>query len=119
MPRMTHAEWLAYEARRNKIAVNSDGVDKESDLHDEVISFCRTKGWLCFHSRMDKRPTNAVGTPDFILARSDGSTIYVECKRRGAKCSPAQNAMLAWLRQNGQKAFVVSSMTEFLSICDT
>lgn len=89
-------------------------VVREKDLHEEIINECARREWIAFHSRMDRRPTNQVGTPDFIIATNDGRTFYIECKRPGAKCTPAQNAMLAWLKKNQQKWAVVTSLQEFI-----
>lgn len=106
------AEMLSRTNRRAEPA-STEGVEKESDLHDQIQQFCRDRGWVCIHSRMDRAATNQVGTPDFILGADDGRVFWIECKRKNAKCSPAQNAMLAWLLKNGQKACVVRSMAEF------
>lgn len=115
--RMTHAEFLAYEARRGKPAVNSDGVEKESDLHDEILEYCKQRGWVCIHSRMDRKTTNACGTPDFIVALTDGRTVYAEAKRKGGKLSPSQQATLAWLLHNRQTAGVVTTLQDFITLC--
>ena len=112
---LQYREMLMKERNRNAEAPPiGHGVSREKDLHEEIEQFCRYKGWVCFHSRMDKRQTANLGMPDFVIATDDGRTIYVEAKRKGGKCSPAQNAMLAWLLKNKQKAFVVQSMEEFL-----
>lgn len=91
-------------------------TERESDLHDQIVSTCKARGWIIFHARMDCRTTYPLGTPDFIIATDDGRTIYVEAKARNGKLSPAQNAMLAWLRKNQQQCYVVSSIEEFRQI---
>lgn len=113
---MNLAEYLLLEARVNsKRGMPSPSVELESDLHEDIIKFCREqpKPWVCLHSRMDRRPTNNLGTPDFIIVTHDGRVFFVEAKRRLGKCSPAQNALLAWLTKNGAKAGIVRSMQEF------
>jgi hypothetical protein len=65
---------------------------------------------------MDRRHTNAVGTPDFIIAGEMGNTYWVECKRRGAKATPAQQATIAHLQKLRHCAGIVSSMSEFLEL---
>lgn len=94
---------------------NATSVAREEDLHDQIIQFCREQPqpWVCFHSRMDKRQHANLGMPDFVVATHDGRTIYAEAKRRGGKCTPAQNAMLHWLERNHQIAGVVTSLEEF------
>lgn len=90
-------------------------VEREKDLHDQIINFCAEQPhpWICLHSRTDRRATNNLGTPDFVIVTDTGRVWFVECKRRLGKCSPAQNAMLAWLRKNGANAGVVFSLNEF------
>lgn len=100
-----------------KRAASTEGVAREKDLHEQIQEFCASKGWICIHSRYDRPATNQAGTPDCIIATDDGRTLWVELKRRGGKCSPAQNAMLAWLVKNKQKAFVASSLQEFVELC--
>lgn len=108
-------QWLIdYEAKRNPRPPITSGVESESALHDSILEECKRRGWIAFHSRMDKPQTGNVGTPDFIIAASDGRTFYVECKRKGGKCSAAQNATLAWLALNKQISGVVSSLEEFI-----
>lgn len=92
------------------------GTEREKDLHDEIIETCKARGWVIFHARTDCRTTYPLGTPDFIIATDDGRTLYVEAKARNGKLSPAQNAMLAWLRKNQQECYVVSSIEEFRQI---
>lgn len=116
MSGISHAQYVEMLSRLNPARVQrgASAVEIEKDLHDEIEQWCRAHGWVCIHSRTDKHATNAIGTPDFILGADDGRVFWIECKRRGGKCSPAQNAMLAWLLKNKQKAFVVQSMSEFL-----
>lgn len=92
-----------------------DAVQRESDLHDQIIKFCaeQPQPWVCLHSRTDRRATNNLGTPDFIIVTHTGAVWFVECKRKGSKLRPAQNAMLAWLRKNKANAGVVFSLNEF------
>lgn len=115
------SEWFRdYErrqaAKKGALVVSGKGVEQESDLHDEIIKECARRGWIPFHSRMDRPQTGNVGTPDFIIATDDGRTLYVECKRRKGKLTIAQQATLHWLLANKQIAFVVTSLDEFLRL---
>lgn len=103
---------------RNHPSVRGDAVERESDLHDEIIKFCRVQPqpWVCLHSRMDQRATNNLGTTDFIIVTHTGKVWFIEAKRKGGKLRPAQNAMLAWLTKNGANAAVVFSKDEFKSL---
>jgi hypothetical protein len=105
-----------YEARRNPTAKTTAGVESESLLHEQIMDYCKSRGWIAFHSRMDKPQHATLGMPDFVIATDDGRTIYAECKKKGAKCSPAQNAVLAWLAHNKQICGVVTTLEEFAAL---
>ncbi len=85
----------------------------ESDLHDEIIAFCRSKGWYYIHSRTDRPTTNQVGCPDFCIVMDGGRIVFLEVKRPGSKPTPAQAATIAWLRKLGASAHIVHDMQEF------
>lgn len=61
--------------------VPEDAVERESDLHDDIIALCKTNGWYYVHSRRDKATTNAVGTPDFIIAAEPKRWMCPGCER--------------------------------------
>lgn len=111
---LQYAEMLL-RTRKHETVQAESLVEREKDLHDQIIKFCaeQPQPWVCLHSRTDKRQHSNLGTPDFIVATHDGRTIYAEAKRRGGKCTPAQNVMLHWLQRNGQIAGVVTSLEEF------
>lgn len=85
------------------------GPALERDLHDQIIDLCRSRGWFYVHSRMDRKSTTGVGTPDFVIALPGGATLWLECKRKGGKTTTEQAAALAQLRRNGHLACVVDS----------
>lgn len=122
---MTQAEYLAYQVRQQRIAPYAqeartpDCVSFESELHDQIIAECRRRSWPYVHSRMDQRSTVAVGVADFIILRDGGSPLIIECKRKGSKATPAQQAFLAHCRKNGYVAGIVRSFEEFLHVCVT
>jgi hypothetical protein len=91
------------------------GPDRESDLHDDILRHCRDNGWLCVHSRMDRRSTNAVGTPDFIIV-TPGTVLFVEAKMPGKKLRPEQRAFAAHIRKLGWPHATVHTFTEFLEV---
>lgn len=97
----------------------------EGDLHDDIIAYCKARGWLYVHSRMDQKTTTAVGVSDFIIFYKAFSKVspkgwpklaLIECKRPGKKQSPAQLAWAAHALKNGFKVHVVVSMEEFVKI---
>lgn len=89
-------------------------VARESDLHDAILAYCRSRGWPVVHSRMDVPQTAGVGTPDFVVALPGGRTVWVEAKAAGGKLRPEQAAWLAALQAKGHTAAVVRSLPDFL-----
>ncbi len=93
-------------------------VDKEGTLHDEILKYCKAKGWPRVHARMDVPATSEVGTPDFVIAMPGPRTLWVECKAGKNKPSPDQLAWMAMLKLVGHEAYVIHSFTEFLEIVE-
>lgn len=113
--RMTQAEWLAYEARRHKPAVNSDGVDDESDLHNEIIRHCKDRGWIYFHGSMATKTHRTKGEPDFTIWADAGRKYAFECKSKAGKLSTDQLALIAQAEKLGHTIHVISSYEQFIA----
>lgn len=92
----------------------SNECENESQLHEDIIEYCKSKGWYYVHSRMDQRSTNAIGTPDFIIAIDGGKTLWIECKIPGKKATIFQLAALTHLNKLQHKARLVTSMDGFV-----
>lgn len=124
MSKQFSTEWFnEYEARQRAkqhplVLSKENAVEKESDLHGDIHEECRRRGWIPFTSSMAHKTRRKIGEPDFIIATNDGRTLYVECKSRTGKITPAQQATLHWLLHNKQIAFVVTSIEEFRRIVD-
>lgn len=95
---------------------SGSSAQREAELHDEILEFCRSRQWPVVHSRMDRPATCGVGTPDFVVALPGGATVWVEAKRAGGKPTTAQLAWLAALGRVGHIAGVVRSLPEFIAI---
>lgn len=109
-----YADMLARTQRNlGRLPPVGEPVPIESELHDEIIRVCKCRGWFYVHARMDKRTTQACGTPDFIIADGNGETYWIECKRKGSKPTPEQLATICHLRHNGHIAGIVTNMAEF------
>jgi hypothetical protein len=94
----------------------SNQADDESKLHEEILGYCRSKGWPVVHSRMDRPSTSSVGSPDFVVACDEGRTIWAEAKTGKGKLSTEQHAWIMALKSNGHKAGVVRSLQEFIEL---
>lgn len=88
----------------------------ESGLHDKILDYATSKGWAIVHSRMDKRSTVGIGTPDFILGADNGVTYWIEAKRKGGKPTIEQLGRILMLKTLGHKAAIVYSFEEFLEV---
>ena len=116
MSRISMADFLKITARLEpKQHTSKTGVDKESDLHADIIQYCRSKGWLFFHGAMCAETHRTEGEPDFLIFRP-GGFLLVECKTRTGKLSIAQQSVSAQAKQLGHTVHIVRSMEEFLKL---
>jgi hypothetical protein len=88
----------------------------EKELQGQIRSILGHKGIVAIQSRMDKRTSNQVGTPDFLFA-VDGKAVCWECKLPGGKLSPEQERMKELLAHepNGWTYRVIHSVDEALA----
>lgn len=119
---MTHAEYLSFLSRSRRVnglaKTTGELVDVESNLHDEILAYCRQHHCYVVHSRMDRATTNAVGVPDFIVALPGGRTIWIEAKSKKGKLTPAQNGVRIALNSLGHRWACVRNFGEFLEACN-
>jgi VRR-NUC domain len=98
--------------------VASSGGTEESGIHDDIADYCKSRGWLAFHGSMAHRARRTLGEPDFVIARHDGVTLYVEVKTKTGKLSPEQQAIGHALTALGQRWAVVRSLEEFVAFAN-
>jgi hypothetical protein len=114
------ADYLAMAARlQGGVSQAPNTVNRpepERDLHNQILTYCRARGWPAFHGSMAHRTHRSPGEPDFIIALPLGHTLFVECKRHGGKLTPEQNRMIALLQTLGHHAAVARSLAGFLDI---
>jgi hypothetical protein len=94
----------------------TSGVPRESGLHEEIFDECRRRGWIALHGSMAERTCRTLGEPDFVILADGGRVLFVECKSRNGKLSPAQNALKFHAEKLGHAVHVVRSMEEFLKL---
>lgn len=118
MPTFTPSEYQAYLARTSKqaSASNSVGVDKESELHQQILDECKRRGWIAFHGSMAHSTFRTPGEPDFVILADSGRVFLVECKTRTGKLTADQLAIHAWAKKIGHEVYTVRSLEEFLEI---
>ena len=91
-------------------------VSTEADLHEEIFSECRRRGWIALHGSMAERTCRTLGEPDFVILADGGRVLFVECKTRTGKLSPAQAALKFHAEKLGHTVHIVRSLEEFLWI---
>jgi Holliday junction resolvase-like predicted endonuclease len=94
-------------------------VAVESDLHEQIFSECRRRGWIAFHGAMSERTHRTLGEPDFVILAEGGRLLMVECKSRTGKLSLDQQAIAAHARKLGHTIYTVRSVEEFLTVINT
>lgn len=99
------------EGRGSKAAVS-----REAELHEEVFAECRRRGWIALHGSMAERTCRTLGEPDFVILADGGRVLFVECKTRTGKLSPAQAALKFHAEKLGHTVHVVRSMEEFFEV---
>ena len=95
------------------------GAPRESQLHEQVFDECRSRGWIALHGSMAERTCRTLGEPDFVILADGGRVLFVECKSRNGKLSPAQAALKFHAEKLGHTVHVVRSFREFLGLIGT
>ena len=103
------AQPLGTAGRRN-------GVSQEAKLHDAIFDECRRRGWIALHGSMAERTCRTLGEPDFVILAEGGRVLFVECKSRTGKLSPAQAALQHHAAKLGHTVHLVRSLEEFLKL---
>ena len=100
-------------AQSGKQKAESGNGRTERDLHEEIFDECRRRGWIALHGSMAERTCRTLGEPDFIILADGGRVLFVECKTRTGKLSPAQAALKFHAEKLGHTIYVVRSLEEF------
>ncbi len=91
-------------------------MSREAKLHEDIFDECRRRGWIALHGSMAERTCRTLGEPDFVILADGGRVLFVECKSRKGKLSPAQAALKHQAERLGHAVHVVRSMGEFLNL---
>lgn len=98
------------EEQQVKAAVKS--ITQERDLHDAIEAYCRARGYLYIHARMDVPSTIQVGHPDFTIFMPGQKCCFIECKRPGKKATIEQLGKVAHAKKLGFIAAIIDNFDE-------
>lgn len=101
-----------------KPARSAEPVERESDLHQEILDECRSRGWIALHGSMADPTRRTIGEPDFTIIASNGRVLFVECKSRTGKYRTEQRALHLLASTLGHTVHVVRSVAEFVAIAN-
>ncbi len=96
--------------------MQNSAVSREAELHEQIFDACRQRGWIALHGSMAERSHRTLGEPDFTILADGGRVLFVECKTRTGKLSPAQAALKFHAEKLGHTIHVVRSLEDFISI---
>lgn len=96
------------------ITVGSD--QSEEDLHNEILSECKNRGWIALHGSMAHRTFRTEGEPDFVILADNGQVFFVEAKTKIGKLSMQQQGLIRWAALLGHQICIARSIEEFRAI---
>jgi hypothetical protein len=87
----------------------------ERDLQKQIYSWLKLHDYFFVWSRMDKKTTGIIGTPDFCIAYK-GYFVGVECKTEDGLLTREQAAAFKKIEAQGGLTYIVRSFEEFVAI---
>ncbi len=128
MPRMTHAEYLAFLSRSKRVTspnpsrISTQREIGKSGVQDEIDQWLQSLGNRCFYirSRTDKPTSYQIGTPDFVgwlmpSWKPLGVCVAfaIECKTKNKKPTLQQMCRLKQAECAGAVTGIAHSLDEF------
>lgn len=115
--KFTKEQYLLHQARMNagKVTPSTVGVDKEADLHSAIADYCRSRGWLFLHGRMDQSTGRTPGEFDFVILMDGGKKMLVEAKARQNKLSKEQQAIHHHAQSLDHPTYTVRNFEQFMA----
>jgi len=99
-------------------AYGGGAVAEESDLHNDIISYCKSKGWIYLHGSMAAATHRTLGEPDFEILADHGRVFFVECKSKDGKLSTDQLGFAMHAQKLGHEVHLVRSMEDFRKVVE-
>jgi hypothetical protein len=80
----------------------------EKELQEQIVGFLERNNTVVIRSRMDRKTSTNVGTPDLLFALK-GRAVAFEVKRPGEKPTHTQWKMMDQMTANGWLCYVIDS----------
>ena len=106
---------LAVKDTKFDVPISRD-EQREQALHNEILDYCRAKGWLANHGSTAHRTHRTPGEPDFVILMDGGRLLLVECKTKDGKISMEQLSYHAQAKRLGHTVHVIRSFEDFLKL---
>lgn len=97
--------------------ITRQSVRTERDLQNQIADYLRLRGVPFYRSRMDKRTTSKLGTPDFLICVAS-KFLALEAKRDGEEPTPEQVMELDAIRAAGGIALIVTKLEQVKIVLD-
>jgi hypothetical protein len=88
----------------------------EMELHEEIILYCRNRGWGFIRANPTKKSHITLGAPDFVILANLGRVHFIECKSATGKLRTEQLGFKIQAEMNGHIVHVVRTFDEFMEI---
>lgn len=115
---ISQADYIAMVARTSKAAPQAASAHDgpESELHEKILEYCGSRGWICFHGSMAHRTARNLGEPDFTILADYARVFFIECKSKTGKLRPEQLGLSLWAGKLGHTIHLCRSFDEFLNV---
>lgn len=113
----TERKRIGKAGRTTAQIVEANTIKSEKELQRQCVALLRLRGIFVIVSRMDRKTSNQVGTPDLIfsLMRENvviGRPCAFECKLKGNKPTPEQEKVMGQMASNGWTVRVIHTVEQ-------
>ena len=97
-------------------------VKSEKQVQEQIANWLRQRNvWFC-RSRMDRKTSNGLGTPDFLFTwptcDNHFEPVAVEAKSEAGRLTPEQERVRDQMRECGWTHFTIRSLPELRALLD-
>ena len=107
----TERKRIGKAGRTTAQIVEANTIKSEKELQRQCVALLRLRGIFVIVSRMDRRTSNQVGTPDLLFA-INGVPHAFECKLKGNKPTPEQEKVMGQMASNGWTVRVIHTVEQ-------